>query len=288
MLKVNAPAKLNLVLEVLGRRSDGYHDIRSIMQTIGLFDEMSFKPSAKLEFKCSVPELQTSDNLVLKAADVLRSTTGYRGGAMIRLKKHIPWGAGLGGGSSDAATTVIRLNRLWDLNLSYSELLKIGTKVGSDIPFFIKGGTCLVEGRGEKIHALPDIEKAWFVLLKPDVPLLSGKTSKLYSMLQIGHYTTGVHTEKARNYMEKEGRIRQDMLHNVFDKVADEAFPGLGYYRRLMAEAGAGRVCLAGSGPILFAQFADESKARTVAGKLTVRDVSIYVASSLTRGEIAG
>ncbi len=288
MLKMNALAKLNLVLEVLGRRADGYHDISSIVQTISLFDEISFKPSARLELRCSVPALQTADNLVLKAASAVKSVTGYKGGAVIRLEKHIPWGAGLGGGSSDAAATLLGLNRLWQLKLPYTDLLRIGASIGSDVPFFIKGGTCLVEGRGEKIYALPDINTAWFILLKPEIPLTDGKTGKLYNMLQVGHYTTGLYTEKARNYLEKEGRIKPGLLYNVFDKVAGQAFPGLEVYRKLMAQAGVEKVSLAGSGPILFAQFNDENKARIVAGKLTGQGVRSYMASSVIRGEIAG
>ncbi len=288
MLKMNAPAKLNLVLEVLGRRADGYHDIRSIMQTISLFDEISFKPSARLELRCSVPELQTPDNLVLKAAGALKSVTGYKGDVVIKLEKHIPRGAGLGGGSSDAAATLQGLNRLWELKLSYTDLLRIGASIGSDVPFFIKGGTCLVEGRGEIIYALPDISMAWFVLLKPEIPLTCGKTGKLYNMLQVGHYTTGLYTEKARHYLEKEGRMKPGLLHNVFDGVAEQAFPGIEAYRKLMVQAGAEKVSLAGSGPVLFAQFTDENKAMTVAGKLTGQSIKAYVASTLTRDEFAG
>lgn len=286
MLKLGAPAKLNLVLEVLGRRSDGYHDIRRIMQTISLFDYLSFRRAHKLELKCNVPQLQTADNLVLKAAAALKSMTGYGGGAVITLDKHIPWGAGLGGGSSDSAATLLGLSKLWGLKLSYTDLIRAGVVVGSDVPFFIRGGTCLVEGRGDKIYALPDLKQAWFVLLKPEILPVPAKTAKLYDMMQISHYTTGIFTEKARNFLEKEGRLSPRLLHNVFDDVAEEAFQGLADCKKLMLRAGAERVHLAGSGPVLFTQFDDESTARSVAGKLAGHNAWARMVTSVTRGEI--
>jgi 4-diphosphocytidyl-2-C-methyl-D-erythritol kinase len=269
IFRLNAPAKVNLVLEVLGRRGDGYHDIRSIMQTLSLSDTLGFQHARELKLKCSERELQSPDNLVLRAARELIKATGYGRGAEISLEKHIPWAAGLGGGSSDAAAALIGLNRLWGVKLTSSQLLNVAAGIGSDVPFFIRGGACLVEGGGEKITSLPDIDKAWFVLLKPDLRVETGKTGRLYGLLQASHFTTGAHTQKARNFMEKIGHIRTGLLFNVFDSVARQAFPGLEDFWKLMLNSGADKVHLAGSGPAIYSLFSDESRARAVAGKLT-------------------
>jgi 4-diphosphocytidyl-2-C-methyl-D-erythritol kinase len=162
VLRLKAYAKVNLVLEVLGRRADGYHEIASVMQTIGLYDVLTFEAAGEIEFSCSTPGLQEDNNLVGSAARALRQATGKKAGARIVLEKKIPRTAGLGGGSSDAAAALKGLNRLWGLGLTPEKLAEIAAGIGSDVPFFIYGGTCLVEGRGESITPLPDIKKAWF------------------------------------------------------------------------------------------------------------------------------
>src|SRR4030043_1892880 len=154
MLKYLAPAKINLVLEVLSKRADGYHEIRSLIQAINLCDVFSFELADETSFECTEPSLQTSDSLVVQAAELLRKVGGYNKGAKIKLEKRIPWGAGLGGGSSDAAATLSALNRLWNLKLTISDLIEPAARLGSDVPFFIYGGTALIEGRGERVMPL--------------------------------------------------------------------------------------------------------------------------------------
>ena len=128
MIEVPAPAKVNLVLEVLGKREDGYHEIRSLIQTIDLCDDLYFEANSEIQFECNVDTLQTPDNLVLKAAELVKNTYGYKHGAKIRLEKVIPSSAGLGGGSSDAAMTLLALNKLWRLHLKREDLLQLATK----------------------------------------------------------------------------------------------------------------------------------------------------------------
>jgi 4-diphosphocytidyl-2-C-methyl-D-erythritol kinase len=140
MLKYQAPSKINLVLEVLAKRDDGYHEIRSLVQAVNLCDVLIFELSEDVSLECSEPSLQTSDNLVVRAAEMLRDVSGCNNGARIRLEKNIPWGAGLGGGSSDAATTLVALNRLWELKFTVDDLIELGARLGSDVPFFIQGG----------------------------------------------------------------------------------------------------------------------------------------------------
>ena len=141
MITIDAHAKLNLTLEVLGKRDDGYHDIASIMQTLDLADTLTIRPADSLSLTCSLPELSGPDNLAFKAADFLCSETGVSDGANIHIEKRIPVSAGLGGGSADAAATLVGLNRLWGLELSNDRLRYIGAKLGSDVPFLIEGGT---------------------------------------------------------------------------------------------------------------------------------------------------
>ena len=143
-LTLKARAKVNLTLEVLGRREDGYHDIASIIQTIDLCDTLSLEPADSILFECDKPELQSQDNLALKAAYLLKASTGYDGGARITLLKGIPVSAGLGGGSSDAAATLTGLNTFWGLGLPLDELIPLAAQLGSDVPFFLHGGTAMV------------------------------------------------------------------------------------------------------------------------------------------------
>jgi len=148
MLTVYAPAKVNLVLEVLGKDND-YHQISSIVQSIDLCDVLNFQLDEEVCFECDVPSLKR-DNLVTQAATLLKESTKCSLGTRIELRKHIPWDVGLGGGSSDAAATLLALNELWGLGLPLSELVRLASKLGSDVPFFIHKGTALVEGKGEK------------------------------------------------------------------------------------------------------------------------------------------
>lgn len=168
MLKLKAPAKVNLTLEVLGRRPDGYHEIGSIIQAIGLYDVLTMEPAQGLEVE---PEMIAGEeNMVMKAARLLKDATGTLQGARLRLTKSIPVRMGLGGGSSDAAATLTGLNRLWGLGLSRERLLPLALALGSDVPFFVHGSTALVEGRGETVTPLPSPPLKKVVLLCPSPP----------------------------------------------------------------------------------------------------------------------
>ncbi len=145
MLTLRAPAKVNLTLEVLGRRDDGYHDIVSIMQTVDLCDTITLEPADALAIECDDTSIGPSANLALRAATLLNESTGGGKGAKIRLEKRIPVAAGLGGGSSDAAATLVGLNRLWGLDLPIERLVGLAAGLGSDVPFFIHGGVAMVQ-----------------------------------------------------------------------------------------------------------------------------------------------
>jgi len=160
-----AYAKINLTLEVTGKRPDGYHELVSIMQTISVADELSLSRASDLTLDCDQPELAGEDNLVLRAARLLGA------GGHFELRKRIPVAAGLGGGSSDAALALRLLDTVHHLHLTPEQLLDAAAKLGSDVPFFLHGGTALIEGRGERVRPLADLPQHWLVLVNPGKPL---------------------------------------------------------------------------------------------------------------------
>ena len=281
MLKCLAPAKVNLVLEVVGKRDDGYHEIRSLAQTISLCDVLSFEPADRISFECTEPSLEAADNLVVQAAELLKKTSGCEKGAMIKLEKRIPWAAGLGGGSSDGAATLLALNRLWELKLTISELIELAARLGSDVPFFIHGGSALIQGRGEKVSPLAATVPGWFVLLIPPLPEIPRKTQQLYSRLNARHFTGGQFFYGVFRTWSQDMRVVPSLLFNVFDRVAFDAFPGLEDYWKRFEEAGAKNIHLVGSGPALFAPAEDESGAEKMCDLLKQQGLEAYAVSTV-------
>lgn len=278
MLTVHAPAKINLVLEVLGRQDD-YHRIASIIHTIDLCDVLEFCPDEEIRFECDAPGLE-QDNLVVRAATMLRARAGYSLGVRMTLRKNIPLGGGLGGGSSDAAATLLALNELWRLRLSLPELVDIASRLGSDVPFFVHGGTALVEGRGETVTPLPSPPPSCFVLLVPPVTRPAQKTKAMYGRLDATHFTEGRFTNLALETLRQGKMVADAAMFNAFERVAFDFFPRLDRYRRLLEGAGARSVHLAGSGPCLFSVFSDGTGAREAASHLREQAVECHVVSS--------
>jgi len=282
MLTVYAPAKINLVLEVLGKDND-YHRIASIVQSIDLCDVLNFQLDEEVCFECDVPSLKR-DNLVTRAATLLKESTKCSLGTRIELHKHIPWGVGLGGGSSDAAATLLALNELWELRLSLPELVQLASELGSDVPFFIHKGTALVEGKGGKVTPLPSLPATCFVLLVPPLPKISGKTKQMYGKLNAAHYTEGRFIQHALSSLRQGKAIGHSLMFNVFEKVAFGFFSGLDKYRKALEEAGAPGVYLAGSGPCLFTFFSEEKQAKVISLNLIGQGLECYVTSPFPGG----
>ncbi len=278
MLTVCAPAKVNLVLEVLGRLGD-YHRISSIVQSIDLSDVLTFEPDADIRFECDEPGLE-HDNLVTRAAEAIRASTGCGLGARIELRKRIPWGVGSGGGSSDAAATLRGLNELWRLGLSTGELLDLGAQLGSDVPFFIHGGTALVEGMGEVVTPLPLLPSTYFVLLIPRLPKMTGKTGQMYARLSNTHFTDGGFVQKAVAALTRGEAVDHAGMFNAFEQVAFDLLPELGEYRRILEQGGAPAVHLAGSGPCLFASYSERERAVELLSHLRKQGCECYLAAS--------
>ena len=267
MLTIRACAKINLTLEALGKRPDGYHEVVTMMQTIDLCDELTLEPSADVSLTCSDPELETAENLVLRAAHLLRDHSGFEGGAKVHLSKSIPVAAGLGGGSSDAAAALIGLRRLWGLEQAVPDLQPPAASLGSDVPFFLSGGTAIAEGRGDVITSLPALPRTHLVLLAPSVEI-PNKTAAMYSRLTAEHYTDGARSAGLRSSLECGASPDWDSLFNVFESVAFDIHPAIEEGRRAMLDAGAPWVRLTGSGPAMYTFLSSEAEAEALARRL--------------------
>ena len=279
MLRLKAPAKVNLTLEVLGLRPDGYHEIRSIILAIGLYDTLTLEPAPGLEVE---PEMIAGEeNIVIRAARLLKQATGTPLGARLRLKKSTPARMGLGGHSSDAAATLMGLNQLWGLGLSREGLLPLAQVLGSDVPFFLYRGTGLVEGRGESVTPLPSPALKRVVLLCPSLPTPPEKTRRLYQALTPEAFTQGQHTFRARQALLEGDKLEP---FNAFEMVAFSFFPGLEDYRQRFLASGAARVHLAGSGPALFTLTHDKALARRIYDSLKGEGMEAYLVSALRGG----
>lgn len=282
MLTVTAPAKINLTLEVLGERGDGFHEIRSVIQAISLCDSLRFRLSRNVEFKSRAPGWIAEESLVSKAAGLLREATGCGKGAVVEADKRIPLMSGLGGDSSDAAAVLRGLNELWELGVSREELLELATQLGSDVAFFLYGGTALVEGRGEKVTPLRPLPHQWVVLAVPPVSRTPGKTKRLYDSLDASHYTDGQITRRLVGRIEAGGEFNASLLFNTFEKVAFTGDPELEVHRSRILKTGATNVHLAGSGPALFTLLEDRAEAEGLHKRIQQQGMECYLTDTLS------
>lgn len=256
MLTLYACAKVNLTIEVMRRREDGYHEIASVLQAINLADVLTFQPAANVKFVCNNTggiKFELVEETVLEAVKLLREATNCTQGAIIGLETiGVPRAAGLGSSADIPATVLKGLNHIWSLGLSLQELSRLASRLGSDVPFFIGDGTALAEGRGERITPLPSPPITWLVLLKPTIDIGPSKNATLYQALNPSHFTSGTRTQALVSSLREGKPLHPSMLYNVFENVAFDLFPQLKQYRQRFVEAGAREVHLAGSGPALF------------------------------------
>lgn len=254
-LREGAFAKINLTLDVLGKRPDGYHDIQSVMQTISIRDDVEVevgtaKPWTLSCDKEDVP--QDSSNLAWKAAEMFcRAAKRDPEGVAIRITKRIPTQAGLGGGSADAAAVLRALNRHYDYPFSIYALAELGAEVGSDVPFCTLGGTVLCQGRGERLRKLPDLPETLFVVCKPDFPV---STPELYRRLDETAIARRLdHTAMEAAIVQGDVGAIAGQLCNVFEPVVTEKHLELNYIKSLMNSYGALGFAMSGSGPSVYA-----------------------------------
>jgi 4-diphosphocytidyl-2-C-methyl-D-erythritol kinase len=265
MLSIEAPAKINWLLSIIGKRDDGYHNIISPMQRISLFDSLTFEEADEIELisELDVPAVQ---NLVYRAAVLLKGYASYERGAKIALKKEIPPGAGLGGGSSDAAYTLKGLNRLWGLHLSGAELMRLGSRIGSDVPFFLGGPFSLVEGRGEKVTSLKTSSQLDILLVKPDI---SVSTEWAYSSYKEELTKKIVDIKLFCQALDRRdfASMRPLVFNDLEDAVAGR-YHVIADIKKMIIENGAVLSLMSGSGSAVFGVFDSTEGARNASANM--------------------
>ncbi len=278
-VRVSAPAKINLTLAVLAKRQDGYHDLESLVLPLSLSDELDLFDDAQggLALDCNWPDLPTGpENLVWRAVEHLRSHVGGAGGVRIHLTKRIPAGAGLGGGSSDAAATLIGLNRLWALGLDKPELMGVASRIGSDVPLFFEPGAKIIRGRGERVQPVDLDWSGWVVLV---IPGFGMSTPAVYEACRPGSPPMDA---EAVLQAHRAGRGLGGLLYNMLEEPALSLEPRLVSLRKTCVDLGATHVRMSGSGSSMFALYEDEREARTFARRAGEQlDAEIHVLQSL-------
>lgn len=266
-----APAKLNLMLRITGRRSDGYHLLQTVFQIIDLCDWLTFHPvvDGKVYLQNPIPGVPEQDDLTVRAANLLKQHTGCEQGVCIEIEKNLPMGGGLGGGSSDAATTLVVLNRLWKLDLSVEELMHLGLQLGADVPVFVFGNSSWGEGVGEKLESIT-LPEQWVVVIKPDCHV---NTKEIFSAKGL---TRDSKVIKMRDFLA--GDCRNDCT-----EVVSVLYPSVKNALLALSEYSEAR--LTGTGACVFALFSSENEARAAHAALR-GDWSVYLAKGLNRSPL--
>lgn len=274
-----AYAKLNLTLEVGEKREDGYHDLCSAMTSATLCDTLMVDKAAEITMTCDRADLPTDGrNLAVKAAQAFFAAAGIKGGCRIALTKRIPSEAGLGGGSSDAAAVLRALRALYTPDMPMEELEAIGAQVGSDVPYCVRGGTVLCQGRGEQMATLPAMPKCWYVIVKPDEAFPTGR---MYGEIDAQNPTRKHTTEKLMAALEQSDLCEVSaQITNTFEQVIpvdSDVF----VIRNILLENGALNAMMSGSGSAVFGIFEDISAAKMACERLKHPNRQIFLAESV-------
>ena len=274
-LVVLASAKVNLALDVLGKRPDGYHDIATVMQTVDLFDRLTLETAPTISLETDDPLLPIDEkNLVVRAAALLRHASGVEQGVRIRLRKRIPVAAGLGGGSSDAAATLWGLCRLWKLRWPLPRLVELAVELGMDVPFFLTGGPALATGRGEHVERLPGARSYALVLVNPRAGL---STREVYGRVPAGWRAepTGARQVVEALVSRNAARLATALTNHLEGFVAP-AFPLIGRMKAALMAAGALGALMSGSGPTVFGMARSLDHARQIRRHVNRADWSCW------------
>lgn len=281
-------AKINLSLRVLGRRPDGYHELRTVFQTVSLRDRLTFRPLAdgRIELDCDAPGVPADEtNLVHRAAVLLRERYGVRRGAGVRVEKVIPAGGGLGGGSSNAAAALVGLTRLWEIGAGAEELSALGALLGADVPFFFAGGTAAGSGRGDRVRPLPDAPPHHLLIVTPPVRVSTAEAYKSLNAPALTKEGGAVNFYVSREAAEFSGSPRESLV-NDFEPAVFRLFPEIEGARDALLGAGAAAALLSGSGASVFGIFDTEGQAARAAGRLG-RETGAQVFACSTLGRAA-
>ncbi len=277
-MKIRAFAKINLTLDILGKRPDGYHEVRMILQQIGLFDEVTLERTAGGAAELLPEEGGTSggaaalsfgkDNLMVRAAELLRAHTGLTEGVAMRLKKNIPVAAGLAGGSADAAAVLKGMNGLFSLGLSEEELCRIGAGLGADIPFCIRGGTMLCEGFGERLTPVESRVRGALVLAKPQAGISTKDAYAAYDRAEPGSIRRPDNDAALRALEAGDEEALFAVMANVLEPAGIAAVPEIRDIKDALLAEGARAAMMSGSGPTVFGIFRDRDEAERAAGRI--------------------
>ena len=289
LLTVNANAKINLTLDILNKREDGYHEVELILQSIALADTLEFAKidnGIKLEINADdVMGVETltndSNNLAYRAAELIMAKYNIDSGVFIRLTKKIPIAAGLAGGSTDAAAVIRGMNKLFNLQLTIQQMCNLGAEIGSDVPFCIVGGTCLAYGRGEKLKPLADLPTIPIVLLKPRGTIPTAWAYKTYDSNESPKHPDTNAICDAINISDTKAVF--DLIFNVMERVAVRKYPVIDTYKNRLIEAGAVAAMMSGSGPSIFGIAKTHDEAVRIAESFKDSGVQVFVTETIGR-----
>jgi 4-diphosphocytidyl-2-C-methyl-D-erythritol kinase len=275
MLTLSAPAKLNLFLHVLGRRPDGYHELQTVFQLLEYGDELQFSPTGddKVSFSCNLKELETADNLVTRAAALLQAFNTQGRGCHIHLLKRLPLGGGLGGGSSDAATTLVALNALWHCGLDQPGLMTLGKRLGADVPLFIFGHSAWAEGVGEKLQ-ITTLPELWYVVITPSS---RAATAEIFSHPQLTRNSAAI---RIPPFPFSGTRNDCQTVACLLHPEIEQAIGWLGQFSKARIEAK-----MTGTGSSVFAGFGEQAQALAVLAQLPAK-FSGFVARGVNRSPL--
>ena len=290
-ISLKSRAKINLSIDVIGKREDGYHIVEMIMQTIDLYDDIKLKELGEdnitIKSECSYIPLN-EDNIVYKAAKLIKEKMDIKKGIEIFIKKNIPVAAGMAGGSSNAAAVLVGLNELWKLGLSKDELRDLGLKLGADVPFCIEGGTALAEGIGEKLTYIKGINKDVNILVcKPDIFV---STKEVYQSLDIKNIEKRPDNKLLIEKLKNDDIVSvSNNMVNVLEEVTSKKYSDIKVIEDIIAKNGAMGTMMSGSGPTVFGFFDNEEKAKRARVELLENYSQVYVVTSSEKGvEIYG
>lgn len=288
MIEKRAYAKINLGLDVTGKREDGYHIVRMIMQNVDLYDTLTFEANetGEITLKASSPSIPTDDsNLICKVARQLADKYGVTRGVDITLEKRIPVAAGMAGGSTDGAAAYKALNELWGLNLTTKEMCELAVKLGADIPYCIIGGTAMAEGIGEELTSIKEMPSCHILIAKPPIDVSTGWVYKELDSKDIENHPDIDGVKRAI----EDGNLYDmcDKIDNVLERVTAPRYEEIGKLESIMEDNGAIRAFMTGSGPTVFGIYDDENKAKKAYEAVVNSGITkeVFLSAPITPGE---
>ena len=281
-IRLKARAKINLGLDVLGKREDGYHEVRMVMQTIGIYDRLILTkiPEEEIRITSNLAFLPVNENnLIYKAIKLLKDEYHFPGGVSVDLNKFIPVAAGMAGGSTDAASTMFGVNRLFGLNLSMGKMMELGVRLGADVPYCVMRGTALAEGIGEKLTRITPVPHMWILIAKPQINV---STRLVYEQLDMGGIQKHPDIDGIIRAIEAQDVVRiAQSMGNVLENVTVPLYPVIETIKQDMLSHGAINAMMSGSGPTVFGIFRDRRTAKEAFTKVKAQNLAkqIYLAN---------